>query len=508
MNSLNKKFILYNLLGLVILAFLTSITISIINNVQINNRIKQIENQSLIINNFLTLSSFIQNDNFDIDPRVISEKIELKNVSILILDEFKNVLFDTKGYDLEYNDIGLNDNVEIEEIENDSKNRTLSSLNLKDYNSSRLFLNSEIFLKNFNKSKSGEQVSFSIKETGDKLVLISIYPLKSAIKNYFIVAYEDNTKISKLLNQASFIILLCMLAIAIFLIIFSFFLNSAILNPIKLLAKSAEKIDKNLKSKPFIRDTDKRNDEIGQLSIILNTMLDSLYRRIDNTEKYSADLMHEIRNPLASIKMATDVIGDGTKNKEKFIDLIRTDISRIENIITDYSGMMKDDSLLSKSNLSKLDIVETIKDTIAEVKKASKKSINIKFENNSDTEELTVVGQKRFISQAIKNIIENALSFSDENENIDIVLTSAKKYLSISVIDNGPGIKENDTKKIFERFYSLRDESSKKNIHSGLGLSISQNIIATHGGSISADNVIENSEVKGAKFIINLPLSD
>ena len=218
--------------------------------------------------------------------------------------------------------------------------------------------------------------------------------------------------------------------------------------------------------------------------------------------------MHEIRNPLASIKMATDVIGDGTKNKEKFIDLIRTDISRIENIITDYSGMMKDDSLLSKSNLSKLDIVETIKDTIAEVKKASKKSINIKFENNSDTEELTVVGQKRFISQAIKNIIENALSFSDENENIDIVLTSAKKYLSISVIDNGPGIKEKDTKKIFERFYSLRDESSKKNIHSGLGLSISQNIIATHGGSISADNVIENSEVKGAKFIINLPLSD
>ena len=101
-------------------------------------------------------------------------------------------------------------------------------------------------------------------------------------------------------------------------------------------------------------------------------MLDSLYRRIDNTEKYSADLMHEIRNPLASIKMATDVIGDDSKNKEKFIDLIRTDISRIENIITDYSGMMKDESLLSKSNSSKLDIVQTVTETIAEVKKASK----------------------------------------------------------------------------------------------------------------------------------------
>ena len=299
-----------------------------------------------------------------------------------------------------------------------------------------------------------------------------------------------------------------MAAIALFLILFSFFLNSAILNPIKLLARSAEKIDKNFKSKPFIKDTDKRNDEIGQLSKILNTMLDSLYRRIDNTEKYSADLMHEIRNPLASIKMATDVIGDDSKNKEKFIDLIRTDISRIENIITDYSGMMKDESLLSKSNSSKLDIVQTVTETIAEVKKASKKSINIKFKNNSNMESLNVTGQKRFLSQAIKNIIENALSFSKEHENIDIILSSAKKYLSISVIDNGPGIKEQDTKRIFERFYSLRDESSKKNIHSGLGLSISQNIIAAHGGSISADNVIENSEVKGAKFIINLPLSD
>ena len=95
MNSLNKKFLLYNLLGLVILAFLTSITISIINNIQINKRIKQIENQSLIINNFLTSSSFIQNDNLDIDPNIILEKIELQNVSILILDDFKNVLFDT-----------------------------------------------------------------------------------------------------------------------------------------------------------------------------------------------------------------------------------------------------------------------------------------------------------------------------------------------------------------------------------------------------------------------------
>ena len=169
---------------------------------------------------------------------------------------------------------------------------------------------------------------------------------------------------------------------------------------------------------------------------------------------------------------------------------------------------MKDESLLSKSNSSKLDIVQTVTETIAEVKKASKKLINIKFKNNSNMESLNVTGQKRFLSQAIKNIIKNALSFSKEHENIDIILSSAKKYLSISVIDNGPGIKEQDTKRIFERFYSLRDESSKKNIHSGLGLSISQNIIAAHGGSISADNVIENSEVKGAKFIINLPLSD
>ena len=479
-----------------------------INNVQINKRIKQIENQSLIINNFLTSSSFFQNNNFDIDPRVILEKVELQNVSILILDDSNNILFDTKGYDLEYNDIKPIDNIEIEKLDESSETKSKKLLNLEVSNSSRLFLNSEIFLKNFKDSKTGDSVSFSVRETSDKIVLISIYPVKSTTQTYYIVAYEDNTQISKILSQASFIILLCMAAIAVFLILFSFFLNSAILNPIKLLARSAEKINKNFKSKTFIRDTDKRNDEIGQLSKILNTMLDSLYRRIDNTEKYSADLMHEIRNPLASIKMATDVIGDDADDKDKFIDLIRTDISRIENIITDYSGMIKDDTLLTKSNSSKFDIVETIIETIGEVKKASEKLINIEFKNNSNKNNINVNGQKRFLSQAIKNIIENAVSFSKENKNIDIVLSAAKKYLSISVIDSGPGIKENDTKRIFERFYSLRDESTEKNIHSGLGLNISQNIVSAHGGYISADNIIENNEVKGAKFIINLPLSD
>jgi two-component system sensor histidine kinase ChvG len=240
-------------------------------------------------------------------------------------------------------------------------------------------------------------------------------------------------------------------------------------------------------------------------------MLNNLYLKIDNTENYSVDLMHEIRNPLASIKMASEVITDDmSENQKRFLNLIQADISRIENIITDYSSMIRDEALLSKSSSKKFDIINLIIEIISDYQKMNKKDIQYELILDQDKKnQLLAQGQKSFIGQVIKNILDNAISFSAEKGIIIISLSSTSNYLSVSISDNGPGIKEPNVARIFDRFYSLREEEKlSNNIHSGLGLNIAKQIIDAHGGHISANNITEDNIVVGAKFIINLPLTN
>ena len=289
------------------------------------------------------------------------------------------------------------------------------------------------------------------------------------------------------------------------------FLNYVILNPIKVLAGSARKIQNDFKSKPTIIGLDQRVDEIGDLSKILNEMLKNLYLKIDNTENYSADLMHEIRNPLASIKMASEVITDDmTDNQKKFLNLIQADISRIENIITDYSAMIKDEALLSKSVSKQFNITSLILSIINGYKNINKESTKFEFISDKDkSNELFAKGHELFIEQAIKNIIDNAISFSGRDGIVTISLSSTLNYLTISISDNGPGIREPNIERIFDRFYSLREENQLSNmVHSGLGLNIAKQIIDSHGGYISANNISEDNIVSGSRFIINLPLGN
>ena len=291
--------------------------------------------------------------------------------------------------------------------------------------------------------------------------------------------------------------------------IFSFFLNFVILRPIKILALSAANIEKNLKSKPKIDELGKRDDEIGDLSKTLNEMLENLYEKINDAEKYSADLMHEIRNPLASIKMASEVIFDKTpKDYQKFIEMIEADILRIENIITDYSAMIKDEVRLSTTEAKVFNIEDLIIEIVHEYEKLNKTNIEFIFINDNSTKDnFNIRGQISFLRQAIQNIVDNAVSFSKYGDKIIINLSSTSNYTSLSISDNGPGIKEPIFEKIFERFYSLRDEIDATKSHSGLGLNIAKQIIDAHQGYISANNIEDNSGIIGARFIINLPIA-
>ena len=507
MNSLLKKYLFYNLLGLVLLAIATTVLIVLLNNYQLNKRLKEIDNQNLIIYNFLNSSNFLRNNESQSIYDAILSKLEIKNLSILILDNEGNVVIDTKGYDVFSSGIDPVPLIEIEKLDKYSTNND-EILNFdKGTNKFRDFLNNEIFIQKYNNSILGFKSSFSIKQENKQLELFSILPVSLNDDVFHIVAYEDNTEIQRINNQIRINILLAGLAIAFSLILFSFFLNFIILKPIKKLAKAAENVDADVKSKPLITVLDRREDEIGQLSKIINTMLKNLYQKIDNAENNSADLMHEIRNPLASIRMATDVINDKLDDdQKKFLDLILSDISRIENIITDYSSMIKDEVNLYKSQSNVFNIRELLDELVHNYKENFSSKLNIKFIAN-ENQNLLVNGQKSFLYQAFDNIIMNAASFSPRGGIIEIVLSSTENYLSVSISDEGPGIKDPNIKRIFERFYSFRDNQSNQG-HSGLGLSIAKQIIDAHDGYISADNVSESGNIIGAKFIVNLPLAD
>ena len=494
------------MLGLVLLAIATTVLIVVLNNYQLNKRLKEIDNQNLIIYNFLNSSNFFRNNESESIYEAILSKLEIKNLSILILDNEGNVAIDTKGYDVASGSITPSPLIEIEELGKNSNDNEILNLDKKSAGF-RDFLNNEIFIEKYNNSKKGIKSSFSVQQENKKLELFSILPVSLNDDVFHIVAYEDNTEIQRINNQIRFNVLLAGLAIAFSLILFSFFLNFIILKPIKKLAKAAENVDADVKSKPLITVLDRREDEIGQLSKIINTMLKNLYQKIDNAENNSADLMHEIRNPLASIRMATDVINDKLDNEQKkFLDLILNDISRIENIITDYSSMIKDEVNLYKSQSNVFNIRELLDELIHNYKENVSNKLNIKFFTNENQNHL-INGQKSFLYQAFDNIIMNAASFSPSDGIIEIVLSSTKNYLSVSISDEGPGIKDPNIKRIFDRFYSFRDNKSDQG-HSGLGLSIAKQIIDAHDGYISADNVIEGGNIMGAKFIVNLPLAD
>ena len=494
------------MLGLVLLAIATTVLIVVLNNYQLNKRLKEIDNQNLIIYNFLNSSNFFRNNESESIYKAILSKLEIKNLSILILDNKGNVAIDTKGYDVASGSITPSPLIEIEDIGKNSNDNEILNLDKKNARL-RDFLNNDVFIEKYYNSKKGIKSSFSVQQENKKLELFSILPVSLNDDIFHIVAYEDNTEIQRINNQIRFNVLLAGLAIAFSLILFSFFLNFIILKPIKKLAKAAENVDADVKSKPLITVLDRREDEIGQLSKIINTMLKNLYQKIDNAENNSADLMHEIRNPLASIRMATDVINDKLDDEQKkFLDLILNDISRIENIITDYSSMIKDEVNLYKSQSNVFNIRELLDELIHNYKENVSNKLNIKFFVN-ENQNLLVNGQKSFLYQAFDNIIMNAASFSPSGGIIEIALSSTENYLSVSISDEGPGIKDPNIKRIFDRFYSFRDNKSDQG-HSGLGLSIAKQIIDAHDGYISADNVIEGGNIIGAKFIVNLPLAD
>ena len=322
----------------------------------------------------------------------------------------------------------------------------------------------------------------------------------------FIVVSEQANEIITAVKERKAFIVRTMIAVAIVILIFSLFLNKYILKPIGLLVKFSDAIKKKSDQTIDIKKVFVRDDEIGKLTVSIDEMTKELQQRTNRAETFSNDLAHEIRNPLASLKSASELLDKTTEKNEseKLLKIINHDAERIERLITDYSQMLKDEASLSREKMKKINIIDIINSVVEDFKldlinQNKKISINVRDKINTKNG-YYIFGIGNRLEQVIANLLDNSISFSQNNQKIEISLEETSNNILMSIKDEGPGFSETSTQKIFKRFYSNRPSSFGK--HSGLGLNIVKNIIELHKGTIAASNRINT---KGAQVEVLLP---
>ena len=334
---------------------------------------------------------------------------------------------------------------------------------------------------------------------------LSRIKLKDRETGYIVVSEEANDILNAVKERRAFIIR-TVLAVALVILIFSLFLNKYVLKPIGLLVSFSEAIKKKSSQHIDIKNFFVREDEIGKLTKSIDEMTKELQKRTTRAETFSNDLAHEIRNPLASLKSASELL-DKTTSKmesEKLLTIINHDVERIERLITDYSQMLKDEATWSREKMSKINLFDVIDNVVEDFKQDLKNQnkniqINIKKKINSKNGYF-ILGIENRLEQVVANLLDNSISFSEDNKKIEISIEDTSNNVLVVIKDEGPGFSETSPQKIFKRFYSNRPKSFGK--HSGLGLNIVKNIVELHEGTISASNRLNK---QGAQVEVLLP---
>ena len=322
----------------------------------------------------------------------------------------------------------------------------------------------------------------------------------------FIVVSEEANDILNAVKERKDFVIRTVLAVALAILIFSIFLNKYILKPIGLLVAFSEAIRKKSNKTVDIKNFFVREDEIGKLTKSIDEMTKDLQKRTNRAETFSNDLAHEIRNPLASLKSASELLDKTTEKEEgeKLLKIINHDVERIERLITDYSQMLKDEASLSREKMSKINLIEIINNVTEDFRqdlKNQNKKIDIAIKQKINTKNGNyILGIENRLEQVIANLLDNSISFSENDHKIEIEVEEISNNLVMSIKDEGPGFSETSPEKIFKRFYSNRPKSFGK--HSGLGLNIVKNIVELHKGTITASNRLNK---KGAQVEVLLP---
>ena len=501
--SILKKFLFINL---VVFLVIGSLTLIYIGNVK-PNLIKDKKNKHIqIIDNTIEhiLRLNIKFEEEDIRRFLFSTRFLFQNLDrVILFDSQFNLVGDTDTLDLDPR--SFSNRLDIVELEILNQETSKKKTEKKNINKEKTVSLKDV-LTNYSWSKDyGKPYSFT-QEGYNQFLLTTIknVSLNGTTIGYLAIS-ENANDIKSAIDERKTFILRTAIFIGIVIFIFSFVLNRYFLKPIKNLVTYTKMIKEKSKKKTNMSELKSRNDELGTLSNSLDDMTNELQKRISHAENFSSDLVHEIRNPLTSLKSASEILHEteDRKQRSKLIKILNHDVERIERLITDYSQILKDEVALSKEKMKKINlkpIVGSVVDDFNNIYEA-KKGIKIILNDLGNQEEYFIYGIENRVEQIIANLLDNSISFSDHNKNISVeIFKNENEKVILKVIDEGKGFMETSTKKIFERFYSNRPDSFGE--HSGLGLNIVKNLVDLHGGTIDASN---NIGKKGANVEIVFP---
>ena len=301
---------------------------------------------------------------------------------------------------------------------------------------------------------------------------------------------------------------------ALVMIMLSLLLASTIAGPVRRLADSAERVRRRIKTRVEIPDFTRRRDEIGHLSGALRDMTDALYNRIEAIETFAADVSHELKNPLTSLRSAVETLplAKNDNSRNRLLEVIVHDVRRLDRLISDISDASRLDAELQRQDVAPVDIrrlLTTLTSVANETKLGHDVGVDVRFETNRP-DNFSVPGHDSRLGQVISNLLTNAQSFSRPGGRVHIVCRRLKNEIEIVVDDDGPGIRPDALERVFERFYTDRPHQGFGQ-NSGLGLSISKQIIEAHRGRIWAENrpgptdANGDTRIAGARFVVRLP---
>lgn len=291
-------------------------------------------------------------------------------------------------------------------------------------------------------------------------------------------------------------------------VLLSLYLANTIARPLLRLAAAAERVRSDRQRQPAIPDFGNRQDEIGQLAVALHEMTTALWARMDAIEGFAADVAHEIKNPLTSLRSAVETVArvNDPERRARLLAIINEDVGRMDRLITDISEASRVDAEISRAPVEPVDVGKMIS-TLAEVTATAAAERGVRIELDVEAgQKLIVPGREGRLVQVFRNLLVNALSFSPANGRVLLAAHRRGRCVVAEVTDEGPGIPEGQEAKIFKRFYSERPTSEQFGNHSGLGLSIARQIVEAHRGVIEGGNVKDDAgRILGARFVVSLP---
>ena len=353
-----------------------------------------------------------------------------------------------------------------------------------------------------------------INERGDVIVSVAVPVQRFRAVRGALMLSTQGADIDNMVEAERLAIIKVFLIAAGVMIVLSILLAGTIAEPVRRLADAAESVRRRIRSRVEIPDFTRRRDEIGHLSGTLRAMTNALYSRIEGIESFAADVAHELKNPLTSLRSAVETlpVAKTEESRGRLLNIIQHDVRRLDRLISDISDASRLDAELQRQEAAPVDLAKLLSTLVAvanEVKRDDGVKVTLKFEGGG-TRAFQVPGHDSRLGQIVDNLIENARSFSPAGGTVRVTCRRLRNQIEVYVDDDGPGVRDDVREKIFERFYTDRPHQGFGQ-NSGLGLSISKQIVDAHGGSIWVENRIGapgpdgEPSVLGARFIVRLP---